>query len=481
MVVLPNGDAIVGGEFTHAGVVPVNHIAKWSGTSWSALAAGVDFQVKSLALMQNGDVVAGGLATDANNVLTGFVARWDGATWTQLGPTFDGDVAALAVRTNGELYAAGGFSNVGSEPALRIAMWNGAQWSQVGGGTDQYGLLALAAAPNGDLFVGGVLHTVANGTVSAAKIARWDGVSWHGLDQGLTARVKAIAIDGAGNVIAGGGFGGPVNGGVYPYIARWNGTSWSGLGDGAGMEVNAVLVLPNGDIIAGGSFDNLADGSGGVGITAHKLARWDGFGWSVFLSGFDGDVNALAAADAEGSFFVGGSFTIASRRPALNIARCEVVGGDPPVIIQQPTACAHRHWPVFAVRAQAPAGSTEPAMYLWRRNGSVLGNVAGPSTDLFPTYVNAWTPNLTIAYPSNLATASYDVIVYNSDGCAVSEPIQFHFCPGDFDCSGHATVADIFAFLNAWLAGDPSADYSGSGTNGVYSLSLFIADWFVGC
>ena len=31
-----------GGDFTTAGGVPANHIAKWNGSAWSALGSGID-------------------------------------------------------------------------------------------------------------------------------------------------------------------------------------------------------------------------------------------------------------------------------------------------------------------------------------------------------------------------------------------------------------------------------------------------------
>ncbi|MBK8982239.1 MAG: hypothetical protein IPM38_07930 [Ignavibacteria bacterium] len=35
-----NGELIVGGQFTSAGGIPANYIAKWNGSSWSPLGAG---------------------------------------------------------------------------------------------------------------------------------------------------------------------------------------------------------------------------------------------------------------------------------------------------------------------------------------------------------------------------------------------------------------------------------------------------------
>jgi hypothetical protein len=41
-------------------------------------------------------------------------------------------------------------------------------------------------------------------------------------------------------------------------------------------------------------------------------------------------------------------------------------------------------------------------------------------------------------------------------------------------------VADIFAFLNAWFAGDLSADINGGGL-AVSDIFAFLNAWFAGC
>lgn len=53
-------------------------------------------------------------------------------------------------------------------------------------------------------------------------------------------------------------------------------------------------------------------------------------------------------------------------------------------------------------------------------------------------------------------------------------------CPADFDGSGGLEVLDIFGFLNAWLSGDPRADFNGGGL-AVQDIFDFINRWFSGC
>ncbi len=53
-------------------------------------------------------------------------------------------------------------------------------------------------------------------------------------------------------------------------------------------------------------------------------------------------------------------------------------------------------------------------------------------------------------------------------------------CPSDFDLSGTLSVQDIFAYLNAWFAGDPRTDTDGDGI-AVQDIFNFLGWWFAGC
>ncbi len=54
-------------------------------------------------------------------------------------------------------------------------------------------------------------------------------------------------------------------------------------------------------------------------------------------------------------------------------------------------------------------------------------------------------------------------------------------CAPDFDGADGLTVQDIFAFLNAWFAGEARADYNRSGTLTVQDIFDFLNGWFAGC
>jgi hypothetical protein len=82
LAVLPNGDLLAGGFFSTAGGVSANRIARWNGTEWSPLGAGVSTTasvspaVDELAALPNGDIVASGLFNTAGTHPSASFARW---------------------------------------------------------------------------------------------------------------------------------------------------------------------------------------------------------------------------------------------------------------------------------------------------------------------------------------------------------------------------------------------------------------------
>ena len=66
----------MGGDFTTAGGVTVNNIAKWNGSTWSALGTGTDDYVVRLAFDSTGSLYAGGNFTTAGGIPANYVAKW---------------------------------------------------------------------------------------------------------------------------------------------------------------------------------------------------------------------------------------------------------------------------------------------------------------------------------------------------------------------------------------------------------------------
>ena len=72
-----NGEIYVGGIFSNAGGVPANNIAKWNGTSWSAVGTGTNDAVNDFAIF-NGELYVVGGFTTAGGISANRIAKWDG-------------------------------------------------------------------------------------------------------------------------------------------------------------------------------------------------------------------------------------------------------------------------------------------------------------------------------------------------------------------------------------------------------------------
>ncbi|MFQ5599276.1 MAG: FlgD immunoglobulin-like domain containing protein [Candidatus Krumholzibacteriia bacterium] len=301
------GDVYVGGDFTTAGSLPVEHIARWDGSQWHALGAGVNDRVLALASW-NGNMITAGRFTEAGGAAANRIARWDGSSWHPMGDGFDDDVYALAV-SGSDLFAAGRFIISGVMVTSRVARWAGDSWSNLG--TGLMGEVDALTSFEGDLIAGGdFLFT--GGGVPAARVARWNGTAWSALDAGFASRVHALAVVG-GSLYAGGDFTSPPN-----HVARWNGSSWLPLGLGVtGGTDPTVYALSDlgGALVVAGRFTLARDV--GVALETYHIAQWDGSAWSSFDTGSDGTVRTVLALDS--LMYVGGSFTKLGDKPSWNI------------------------------------------------------------------------------------------------------------------------------------------------------------------
>ncbi len=313
-----SGTALYAGGHAIAGGVAANGIAKWDDSSWAPLASDVDGLVEVLAVHDDGGgpaLFAGGTFSTVGAVAANGIARWDGSSWTALGGGMDGAVFALAVHDDGggpALFAGGTFSTAGSVAANRVAKWNGSSWTALGGGMND-DVRALVSHDDGGgpaLYAGGGFTTA--GGVAANRIARWDGSSWTALGGGMYDDVRALVShdDGGGTALyAGGGFA-TAGGEVASHIARWDGSNWSALGSGITGTVFALSVFDDGGgpaLYAGGQFIF----AGGLG--PNRIAKWDGSSWSALGSGTNDEVLALAVHDDGGgpALYAGGRFTVA--------------------------------------------------------------------------------------------------------------------------------------------------------------------------
>jgi hypothetical protein len=170
-----NNELCMGGNFINMGTASSSgHVTKWNGTSFSSLGIGLKGngycpEVNAMGVY-NGELYAGGWFDTAGGVPAANIAKWNGTSWSAVGNGVIGayaKVSALHV-FNGKLYVGGTFTYAGTVPAANFAVWDGTTWSSIGAGTN--GPVHSLTDYNGDLYVGGDFTTV-SGT-AASKIAK---------------------------------------------------------------------------------------------------------------------------------------------------------------------------------------------------------------------------------------------------------------------------------------------------------------------
>lgn len=134
----------------------------------------------------------------------------------------DYQVNALACDGSGKLYAGGHFLTAGGVSAAHVAKWDGVAWSALGAGTDDF--VQCMSYRNGGLYVAGQF-TTAGGT-SASNVAKWDGASWSAFGSGTQTSmngnqaVLTVLSTGPSSLYVGGKFI-TAGGKESRYLAHW--------------------------------------------------------------------------------------------------------------------------------------------------------------------------------------------------------------------------------------------------------------------
>ena len=152
------------------------------------------------------------------------IARWNGVAWKGVGHGVRGstaDVNKMSVFRD-ELVVAGRFSKSDDpeNPGENIAKWDGVKWTELGEGVDD-AVWDIRVYDDNLYSCGFFMHA---GGINAGQIARWDGANWCGLGTSFDIPLTSLEFY-RDTLYVGGGFG-TVNGDSIGRVAKWIGGSY---------------------------------------------------------------------------------------------------------------------------------------------------------------------------------------------------------------------------------------------------------------
>lgn len=278
---------------------------------WSKLSdfAGTD-QVIDAIQHPDGTWYVTGAFTTIGGVAANRIARYDPTTGTfsALGTGLSNQGNRLFIDPQGNVYVGGNFATANGVTVNNITYWNGTTFVALGsGGTKGVNntVNGVTMDSAGNLYVSGIF-TQAGGGAAAAIAKLTPAGTWSALGTGLAGGVPSgfsvsTALNGT-DIFVGGDFT-SANGVSASKVAKWNGTTFEALSSGANSDIRTTLVAPNGDLYVAGDLTTAG------GITVNYIARWNGSQWSALGSGATGTFISRMALGYDGLLYVAGAIT----------------------------------------------------------------------------------------------------------------------------------------------------------------------------
>lgn len=221
-------------------------LVKWTGTEWITvgnLEASLAGRMESIG----GVLYAYGNISTANGTPINHIAKWNGTTWSDAGAGIalnaDSFVQSMC-QVGSQLYAST-FNDISVSElqTSHILQWNGSAW--VTHTSNITPLVNCMTAMGNELVIGGVIVSI-DGVPCGNNVARWNGSTWSALGTG-------VAIDGGVNVLKyshGLLFAASQN--TFEPLQEWNGSTWEEVGGGPNWNVWDMTVLGDELFITGG-------------------------------------------------------------------------------------------------------------------------------------------------------------------------------------------------------------------------------------
>jgi len=328
-----DGKILVGGAFTRIDGQIRHHLARLNtdgslDTSFNMYAI-TDNDVYSLAIQADGKILVGGTFTQLFYTARNHIARLntDGSLDTAFNPNSNGDVHSLAIQADGKIVVGGDFTAIGGSVRTNMARLNL-------DGTLDTDFLSTAAAnarvrvlaiqSDGKVLAGGDFTTL--GGNNRNRIGRFypDGITDQDFHGYAGDRVYSMVPQADYHVVIGGNF---VKLWDYDYyrISKLNNNNSfnsSFCYEGANDSVIALILQPDGKTVAGGAFTQLdGDERGHLG-----MVNVDGSLNRSFQPRVDGSNVCAMALQADGKIVVVGDFTSLAGEERYYIGRLNADG-----------------------------------------------------------------------------------------------------------------------------------------------------------
>lgn len=291
----------------------VNRVLGRVNGRWGKLGTGFNNTCYSSAYdPTTGRIYFGGTFTTANGVTVNSITYWDPRLATfvamDLGVEPTKQVLAIAIAPNGDVWIGGNFTTVGTAAvaAKGLAKWTLATgaWSVPTATSAGFASVnSLVIDSLGNLYGGGSFTTFA-GIASTLNIWKYDGSAFTALGTGANGTVAGMAvwIDGTSIYIAGTFT--TANGVTVNRSGYWNGTTFVAIGGGLNGGATCVTIARNGNVYYGGSFTASVTTTTSMSF----IGMWNGTSWAPLSTGATGSTIYSMTFGPDGLLYVCGFY-----------------------------------------------------------------------------------------------------------------------------------------------------------------------------